>query len=83
MTLIETFRNETATSEDGSPRSDNSVPNVNVLYFPTVLGCGKLQALPYADEVEYPERDLADLLVGAHVSLENSDIHLPSGASLL
>lgn len=68
MTLIETFRNETAASEGGSPVSDNSVPNLNVLYFPAVLGCGKLQALPYAEEVEYPERDLADLLVSAQVS---------------
>ena len=83
MTLIETFRNETAAPEDGSPISDDSVPNVNVLYFPAMLGCGKLQALPYAEEVEYPERDLADLLVGAHVSRENSDIHSPSGTSLL
>jgi hypothetical protein len=83
MTLIETFRNETAASEDGSPLSDNSVPNVNVLYFPTGLGFGKLQALPYAEEVEYPERDLADLLVRAQVSQENSDIHSASGASLL
>jgi hypothetical protein len=63
MTLIEVFRNETAPSEGGSPLSDNSAPNVNMLYFPTGLGFGKLQALPYADEVEYPDRDLADLLV--------------------
>jgi hypothetical protein len=83
MTLIETFRNETAVSEAGSPLSDDSVPNINVLYFPAVLGCGKLQALPSAEEVEYPERDLADLLVGAQASQENSDIHLLLGASIL
>ena len=83
MTLIETLRNETAASEAGSPLLDDSVPNANVLYFPAILGCGKLQALPYAEEVEYPERDLADLLVGAQVSQENSDVHLPSGTSIL
>lgn len=83
MTLIETFRNETAASEGGSPPSDNSVPNVNMLYFPTGLGFGKLQALPYAEEVEYPERDLADILVGAEVSLLGSIFTFHTGASLL
>jgi hypothetical protein len=34
-----------------------------MLYFPTGLGFGKLKALPAPEEVEYPERDLADLLV--------------------
>src|SRR5258708_7460027 len=69
MTLIETFRNETsASAEGGSPLSEPSTPSVNVLYFPTGLGFGKFQALPYAEEVEYPERDLADLLVRARVS---------------
>lgn len=65
MTLIETFRNETANPEgDASPNSDQSIPpSVNMLYFPTGLGFGKLQALPCAEEVEYPERDLADTLV--------------------
>lgn len=77
MTLIETFRNETATSDAGSPTSDNSTPNVNMLYFPTGLGFGKLQALPYAEEVEYPEPDLADLLVGSQLSQHAPGIHLP------
>jgi hypothetical protein len=64
MTLIETFRNETADDEDfrATPSSDQSDAQ-NMLYFPTGLGFGKLKALPLADEVEYPERDLADKLV--------------------
>jgi hypothetical protein len=65
MTLIETFRNETADAEElgATPSSDQS-DGPNMLYFPTGLGFGKLRALPSADEVEYPERDLADKLVG-------------------
>lgn len=65
MTLIETFRNETANAAEelgGTPSSDQS-DGPNMLYFPTGLGFGKLKALPSADEVEYPERDLADKLV--------------------
>jgi Fungal specific transcription factor domain len=64
MTLIETFRNETADDEDfrATPSSDQSDAQ-NMLYFPTGLGFGKLKALPLANEVEYPERDLADKLV--------------------
>lgn len=65
MTLIETFRSETADLEDdgATPSSDQSQGEPNMLYFPTGLGFGKLRALPSADEVEYPERDLADKLV--------------------
>lgn len=64
MTLIETFRNETADDEDfrATPSSDQSDAQ-NMLYFPTGLGFGKLKALPLAKDVEYPERDLADKLV--------------------
>lgn len=64
MTLIETFRNETAGQEDfrATPSSDQS-DGPNMLYFPTGIGFGKLQALPAPEEVEYPERDLADRLV--------------------
>ncbi|KAG8820684.1 hypothetical protein FRC17_010075 [Serendipita sp. 399] len=67
MTLIETFRNETADQEEEglTPSSDQS-EEPNVLYFPTGLGFGKLRALPSAEEVEYPERDLADKLVEAY-----------------
>lgn len=67
MTLIETFRNETANDEDfgATPSSDQS-DGPNMLYFPTGLGFGKLRALPSAEEVEYPERDLADKLVQAY-----------------
>jgi hypothetical protein len=65
MTLIETFRNETANAEElgATPSSDQS-DGPNMLYFPTGLGFGKLRALPSADDVEFPERDLADKLVG-------------------
>ncbi|PVG01042.1 hypothetical protein CPB86DRAFT_805498 [Serendipita vermifera] len=67
QTLIETFRNEIAGTEDldGTPSSDQS-DGPNMLYFPTGLGFGKLRALPSAEEVEYPERDLADSLVEAY-----------------
>ncbi|KAG8858883.1 hypothetical protein FRC20_011924 [Serendipita sp. 405] len=67
MTLIETFRNETAAQEEegATPSSDLS-EEPNVLYFPTGLGFGKLRALPSAEEVEYPDRDLADKLVEAY-----------------
>jgi hypothetical protein len=65
MTLIETFRNETADAEDlGSSQSSDHSDGPNMLYFPTGLGFGKLRALPSADDVEFPERDLADKLVG-------------------
>jgi hypothetical protein len=63
MTLIETFRNETAEELGATPSSDQS-DGPNMLYFPTGLGFGKLRALPSADDVEFPERDLADKLVG-------------------
>lgn len=38
-------------------------PSVNKLYFPASVFFGKVQALPGPEEVEYPERDLADKLV--------------------
>jgi hypothetical protein len=38
-------------------------PSVNKLYFPAAVYFGKLQALPGAEDVEFPDRDLADKLV--------------------
>jgi hypothetical protein len=38
-------------------------PSVNKLYFPAAVYFGKVQALPGAEEVEFPDRDLADKLV--------------------
>jgi len=74
MTLIETFRNETADDEDfrATPSSDQSEAQ-NMLYFPTGLGFGKLKALPLAKEVEYPDRDLADKLVSVLPSAGSHD----------
>lgn len=48
--------------DDGSP---GPAPTGNVLYFPRGLGFGKVHALPGADEVIYPPRDLADKLVSS------------------
>lgn len=44
-------------------------PSVNKLYFPAAVFFGKVRALPGPEEVEYPERDLADKLVSSHLSL--------------
>jgi hypothetical protein len=38
-------------------------PSVNKLYFPASVFFGKVHALPGPEEVEFPERDLADKLV--------------------
>lgn len=68
MSLIQSFRAATASSQYRlSPMSDNdpSTPagNANKLYFPASVFFGKVRALPGPEEVEYPERDLADALV--------------------
>ncbi|KAH9844024.1 fungal-specific transcription factor domain-containing protein [Rhodofomes roseus] len=41
-------------------------PSVNKLYFPAQVFFGKVRALPRPEEVEYPDRDLADKLVDAY-----------------
>ena len=38
-------------------------PSVNKLYFPAAVFFGKIRALPGPEEVEFPDRDLADMLV--------------------
>lgn len=67
MSLIQSFRalttsplNRISPMEE-DPRAPG--PSVNKLYFPASVFFGKVHALPGAEEVEYPERDLADKLV--------------------
>lgn len=67
MSLIKSFRaltapipNRVSPMED-DPRSPG--PNANKLYFPASVFFGRVRALPGPEDVEYPERDLADKLV--------------------
>jgi hypothetical protein len=63
MSLIQSFRAATAAPRGrGSPMADDS-GQPNKLYFPAAVFFGKVRALPGPEEVEYPERDLADKLV--------------------
>ncbi|KAI0049592.1 hypothetical protein FA95DRAFT_1488883 [Auriscalpium vulgare] len=68
MTLIQSFRAATADPHYRvSPMGeDTNAPNK--LYFPASVFFGKVRALPGPEEVEYPERDLADKLVEAYFS---------------
>jgi len=64
MSLIQSFRAATAAPHSrASPLADDS-GQPNKLYFPAAIFFGKVRALPGPEEVEYPERDLADKLVG-------------------
>jgi hypothetical protein len=69
MSLIQSFRALTTSPlhrvspMEEDPRAPG--PSVNKLYFPASVFFGKVHALPSADEVEYPDRDLADKLVSA------------------
>ncbi|KAI0303129.1 fungal-specific transcription factor domain-containing protein [Russula brevipes] len=68
MSLIQSFRAVTAAPHSrASPMADDS-GQPNKLYFPATVFFGKVRALPYPEEVEYPERDLADKLVSAYFS---------------
>ncbi|KAG9078622.1 hypothetical protein FS749_009329, partial [Ceratobasidium sp. UAMH 11750] len=62
MSLIEAFHSMSA-DPGATPPPASKTPRLNVLYFPPSVVPGKLAALPGAEEVEYPERDLADKLV--------------------
>lgn len=65
MSLIQSFRAVTAAPHNrSSPMADDS-GQPNKLYFPAAIFFGKVRALPYPEEVEYPQRDLADKLVGS------------------
>lgn len=67
MSLIQNFRALTSSPLHRiSPMEEDPHapgPSVNKLYFPASVFFGKVHALPGPEEVEYPERDLADKLV--------------------
>lgn len=67
MALIQSFRALTSSPLHRiSPAEEDPHtpgPSVNKLYFPASVFFGKIHALPGPEEVEYPERDLADKLV--------------------
>ncbi|CAE7105927.1 unnamed protein product [Rhizoctonia solani] len=65
MSLIEAFHSMSA-DPGATPPPASKTPRLNVLYFPPSVIPGKLAALPAPEEVEYPERDLADKLVDAY-----------------
>ncbi|CAE6524003.1 unnamed protein product [Rhizoctonia solani] len=65
MSLIEAFHSMSA-DPGATPPPASKTPRLNVLYFPPSVIPGKLTALPGAEEVEYPQRDLADKLVDAY-----------------
>lgn len=63
MSLIQSFKAATAAPHTrSSPMADDS-GQPNELYFPAAVFFGKVRALPRPEEVEYPERDLADKMV--------------------
>ncbi|KAI0959822.1 hypothetical protein AcW1_004536 [Taiwanofungus camphoratus] len=67
MSLIQSFRAITSSPlHRVSPMEEDPSapgPSVNKLYFPASVFFGKVRALPRPEEVEYPDRDLADKLV--------------------
>lgn len=69
MSLIQSFRALTSSPLHRiSPMEEDPHapgPSVNKLYFPAAVYFGKVQALPGAEEVEFPDRDLADKLIEA------------------
>ncbi|KAJ7781484.1 fungal-specific transcription factor domain-containing protein [Mycena metata] len=72
MSLIQSFKALTSSPLHRiSPMEEDPLapgPSVNKLYFPASVFFGKVHALPGAEEVEYPPRDLADKLVNAYFS---------------
>ncbi|KAG5646422.1 hypothetical protein DXG03_003472 [Asterophora parasitica] len=72
MSLIQSFRAITSSPLHRiSPMEEDPHapgPSVNKIYFPASVFFGKVQALPGPEEVEYPERDLADKLIEAYFS---------------
>lgn len=67
MSLIQSFRALTSSPLHRiSPMEEDPQapgPSVNKLYFPAAVFFGKIRALPGPEEVEFPDRDLADKLV--------------------
>ncbi|KAJ4472260.1 putative fungal-specific transcription factor [Lentinula aciculospora] len=72
MSLIQSFKSLTTSPLHRiSPMEEDPLapyPSANNLYFPASVFFGKVRALPGPEEVEYPERDLADKLVNAYFS---------------
>ncbi|KAG6886077.1 hypothetical protein C0993_004067 [Termitomyces sp. T159_Od127] len=72
MSLIQSFRALTSSPLHRiSPMEEDPNapgPSVNKIYFPASVFFGKVQVLPEPEEVEFPERDLADKLVAAYFS---------------
>jgi hypothetical protein len=72
MSLIHSFRSLTTDPQQRvqhrvSPgEGDARGTGANRLYFPASVFFGKIRALPGPEEVEYPDRDLADKLVRPH-----------------
>ncbi|KAG6812643.1 hypothetical protein H0H92_001593 [Tricholoma furcatifolium] len=70
MSLIQSFRALTSSPLHRiSPMEEDPNapgPSVNKIYFPASVFFGKVQALPGPEEVEIPERDLADKLITAY-----------------
>ncbi|KAH8830218.1 fungal-specific transcription factor domain-containing protein [Flagelloscypha sp. PMI_526] len=72
MSLIQSFKALTSSSNNRySPMEEDPHapgPSVNKIYFPASVFFGKTTALPGPEEVEYPDRDLADKLVETYFS---------------
>ncbi|KAJ7638605.1 fungal-specific transcription factor domain-containing protein [Roridomyces roridus] len=72
MSLIQSFKALTTSPLHRiSPMEEDPLapgPSANKLYFPASVFFGKLHALPGAEDVEYPPRDLADKMVNAYFS---------------
>lgn len=86
MSLIQSFRSLTTSPlHRVSPMEEDPLapgPSVNKLYFPASVYFGKVHALPAPEEAEYPDRDLADKLVGLFLSFITLDLRLFSGRGL-
>jgi hypothetical protein len=82
MSLIQSFRAAAAAPHSrGSPMADDS-GQPNKLYFPAAVFFGKVRALPGPEEVEYPERDLADKLVSFLLVCLGSPVHSALGCCI-
>ena len=77
MSLIQSFRTLTTSPlHRVSPMDEDPLapgPSANKLYFPASVFFGKVRALPLPEEVEYPERDLADKMVSTYACVYPSD----------
>jgi hypothetical protein len=78
MSLIQSFRALTSSPlhrvspMDEDPNAPG--PSANKLYFPASVFFGKVHALPSPEEVEYPDRDLADRLVSKWLAQCNEQV---------